>query len=111
MERGDHPDVQGSSGENQRWFTRNQKLLRLSDKSLRERPGIVILRSGRAPPARQFRTLNWDIGRASSQAAHYDTVYAPEREVLLGLVQDYPSCSTPEASSWTRTCFRIEKTW
>jgi hypothetical protein len=67
------------------WFTRNQRLLRLFGKSLREKPGIVILRSARTQQLGNSAPWNWDMGRGDLQAAHYDNAYATEREVLLGL--------------------------
>jgi hypothetical protein len=75
---------------NNGWFTRNQRLMHLFGKSLREKPGIVILRSARTHRLGSSAPWNWDMGRGDFQAAHYDNVYATEREVLLGLVQDYP---------------------
>ena len=72
------------------WFTKNQRLLQLVGKSLREKPGVVVFRSARTHRLGDPAPWNWDIGRGELQAAHYDNVYATEREVLLGLVQDYP---------------------
>ena len=72
------------------WFTANQRVLHLFGKYLREKPGIVIFRSARTHRLGSSAPWNWDIGRGELQAAHYDNVYATERELLLGLVQDYP---------------------
>jgi hypothetical protein len=72
------------------WFTKNQRLMQLVGKGLREKPGVVIFRSARTHRLGDPSPWNWDIGRGELQAAHYDNVYATEREVLLGLVQDYP---------------------
>ena len=72
------------------WFTANQRILHLVGKSLREKPGIVLFRSARTHRLGSAAPWNWDIGRGELQAAHYDNVYATERELLLGLVQDYP---------------------
>ena len=72
------------------WFTANQRLLHLFGKYLREKPDIVIFRSARTHRLGSSAPWNWDIGRGELQAVHYDNVYATERELLLGLVQDYP---------------------
>jgi hypothetical protein len=72
------------------WFTANQRILHLFGKYLREKPEIVIFRSARTHRLGSSAPWNWDIGRGELQAAHYDNVYATERELLLGLVQEYP---------------------
>ncbi|MGD0089863.1 MAG: beta-galactosidase, partial [Planctomycetota bacterium] len=72
------------------WFTANQRVLQLFGKYLREKPAIVIFRSARTHRLGSSAPWNWDIGRGELQAAHYDNVYATERELLLGLIQDYP---------------------
>ncbi len=84
------------------WFTRNQRLMALFGKSLRARPGIVILRSARTHRLGSPLPWNWDIGRGELQAAHYDNVYATEREVLLGLAYN-----TTDAELQTDVAFQV----
>ena len=72
------------------WFTKNRRLIQLFGKALREKPSIAILRSTKTSILGDGTPFGWDIGRGELQAAHYDNVYATEKEVIKGLVQDYP---------------------
>ncbi|WP_165224206.1 hypothetical protein [Aquisphaera insulae] len=72
------------------WFEKHQRLLHLVGKSTREKPGVVILHSGRTHRLGSSAPWSWDMGRGDLQAAHIDNVYATEREVLNGQVDGYP---------------------
>jgi hypothetical protein len=72
------------------WFSKHKRLIRLFGKSIRTKPGIVILRSARNELFGSDAANNWDIGRGELQSAHYDNVYATGRDLEKGLVNSYP---------------------
>ncbi|MDQ2799036.1 MAG: hypothetical protein M3Y13_05265, partial [Armatimonadota bacterium] len=85
----DIEDFQKREKEDQ-WFTRNQRRIQLFGKSLREKPSVALLWSVRTNLLGNSLPWNWDIGRGEIESAHYDNVYVTEREMKLGLAQDYP---------------------
>ena len=72
------------------WFTQNAGLLRLFGKAGRDKPQIVLLRSSETSRLGSTQPDTWDVGRGELQAAHFDNVYATEREVANGQIDSYP---------------------
>ncbi len=74
------------------WFSRNTRLFELYGKATWQRPPVAVFRAARTdnyfPYANQAD--DWDIGRSSLQAAHYQNVYVTEAEIRAGLAADYP---------------------
>ncbi|MEK6794301.1 MAG: hypothetical protein AABZ39_05970 [Spirochaetota bacterium] len=71
------------------WFTRHARDIRLFGKATREKPDIVILRTAQNMLFGVEAPWRWDVGRGELQNAHYDNVYASERELSLNLIDDY----------------------
>lgn len=72
------------------WFSAHLRQLQLFGKYLRSRPKIVILRSSESGLLGKESPTDWDLGRGELQNAHFDNVYASEREVEAGLVNGFP---------------------
>jgi len=73
------------------WFTKHQRQIELFGKYLREQPKIVLFRSTESIQYNSQQYRIWDIGRNGTlEKAHYDEVYATEREVKAGMLDRYP---------------------
>lgn len=74
------------------WFSKHKRLLELMGKATWERPPIAVFRAARTDNYFPYSALadDWDIGRSSLQAAHYQNVYVTEAELRAGLADDYP---------------------
>lgn len=74
------------------WFSKNARLLDLMGKSTWEKPSIAVFRAARSDNYFPYTAQadDWDIGRSSLQAAHYQNVYVTEAELRSGLASDYP---------------------
>ena len=74
------------------WFSKNARLLELMGKSTWEQPPIAVFRAARSDNYFPYSALadDWDIGRSSLQAAHYQNVYVTEAELRAGLTDRYP---------------------
>jgi len=71
------------------WFTQHHRQIELFGKYLREHPKIVLFRSVESIRL-TGKNPDWDLGRGEIQDAHYDEVYAGERELKAGMINDYP---------------------
>ncbi|MBI5835068.1 MAG: hypothetical protein HZB16_22415 [Armatimonadetes bacterium] len=74
------------------WFSQNTRLLELLGKANWAKPPIAVLRAARSDNYFPQSALadDWDIGRSSLQAVHYQNVYVTEAELAAGLANDYP---------------------
>jgi hypothetical protein len=74
------------------WFSQNARLLELMGKATWEKPPIAVFRAARSDNYFPYTAQadDWDIGRSSLQAAHYQNVYVTESELRAGLAGDYP---------------------
>ncbi|PIU92077.1 MAG: hypothetical protein COZ06_38750 [Armatimonadetes bacterium CG_4_10_14_3_um_filter_66_18] len=78
--------------EKTQWFSKNARLLDLLGKSTWEKPPVAVLRAARTDNYFPYSAFadDWDLGRSSLQAAHYQNVYVTEAELRAGLADDYP---------------------
>jgi hypothetical protein len=74
------------------WFTKNARLFELCGKMTWAKPPIAVLRTARSDNYFPYTASadDWDIGRSSLQAAHFQNVYVSEAEVQAGLADAYP---------------------
>jgi hypothetical protein len=74
------------------WFSDHARLLDLLGKATWARPPIAVFRAACSDNYFPYSALadDWDIGRSSLQAAHYQNVYVTEAELKAGLANDYP---------------------
>jgi len=74
------------------WFTKNARLFELYGKATWQKPPVAVLRAARSDLYFPYSALadDWDIGRSSLQAAHYQNLYVTESELSVGLADGYP---------------------
>jgi hypothetical protein len=74
------------------WFANNARLFQLYGKATWQPPPVAVLRAARSELYFPYSALadDWDIGRSSLQAAHYQNAYVTEAELAAGLADPYP---------------------